>query len=551
MARTKQTARKNIGGPKALPRKSNAGKKASTKAVFVNEVSTSSSNEDVMVITENLDKMKLPELRKILKEYNISESDIQGSGKGGNVLKSDIILAIKDRSSQEHDGKSMTLKSKKKSPPKKKVAAKKSPKKSPAKKKKVSPKKSPPKKKKASPEKVLTIVSSPKGMKVSSVDKLTAVQALEALKTYKQFQGLSDYEVKKKLGVTKVADIRQALRTLMDNPKSPIVALKKVSPKKSPPKKKKASPKKSPLKKKKVSPKKSPLKKKKEKTSLKCADKEYDRSTQFCNTKTGKIGKLTKKGRPHGEEGIKGNIGATYTFNEKYGFVGSEEDVKAHIDHIKKVKNVKEPKKSPPKEKTPPKKSPPKKTSKKKSPPKKSPPKKTKTTKTTKAQKPGTPVKPKTPVKIKRACAAGDMESFDGYDRCDIGEVCNAMTGKCIDDTEQNRTGLSSLMVDGRDIIGDRDTIVKLHKHLGGKISVYKESKEATPKKSTPVRTIKSTKEAKEKKKATPRKSPAKSPKKSPAKPSAKETKKSDGTMVTASREDIYRTFTECLASLK
>jgi hypothetical protein len=534
MARTKQTARKNIKGARAAPRKSNAGKKAAVKLVFIDEVATSSSNEDVMVITENLDKMKLPELRKILKEYNISESDIQGSGKGGNVLKSDIILAIKDHSSREHDGKPMTLKSKKTSPrksPKKKSPPKKKP---------------PPKKNKVSSTKVLTIVSSPKGMKVPSVDKLTAVQALEALKTYKQFQGLTDYQVKKKLGVTKAVDIRQALRTLMDNPGSPVTALKKKdSPKKSPLKKKKASPKNSPPKKK-APPKKSPK-------GLKCADKEYDRSTQFCNTKTGKIGKLTKKGRPHGEEGIKKNIGETYTFNEKYGFVGSEEDVEAHIEHMKKTKagkKVKEVKKLSPPKNTPPKKSPPKK--KKTTPPKKT--KKVKAAEKTKKQKPGTPVKQKTPVKTKRACAAADMESFDGYDRCDIGEVCNVMTGKCIDDTEQNRAGLSSLMVDGRDIIGDRETIEKLHKHLGGKISAYKKTTEATPKATTPPRTIKSTKLAKEKKNATPKKSPAKSPKKSPKKSPSKEqkeTKKSDGTMVTASREDIYRTFTECLASLK
>ena len=572
MARTKQTARKDVKGPKALPRKKPVAKKPVVKVTVVEKVDTSSGDEDVLVITENLTKMKLPELHKILEEYNIDKSDIVGTGASGRVLKSDIILAITDAKAKDHDGKPMKLPKGKKSPPKKAKTP------------------SPPKKKTSPPKKkVLTIVSLPKGAQIPSVDKLTALQTLEALKTYKQFQGLSDYEIKKKLGTgsaqAKVSELRQALRTLMDNPKSPVVPKKKVPPpKKAVPKKKVSPPKKAVPKKKSPSPK---------KKTLKCADKKYDPSEEYCNTETGKVGKLTKKKRPFGEEKLKSSIGNLYTYDEEYGFVGTEEDVEAHIEHMKMIEKSKDKKaptkkaavkKSPPKKTVVVKKSPPKKAVVKKSPPKKKAAKKTpspvKPPKTpSPAKPPKTPVKPakklppKTPVKpakklpqkpvkktpqkpakklpqkptkVKRACAAADMTDLQEYDECTIGEVCNVLTGKCIKDTNENRQGLSSLVIDGRDIIGDRETIEKLHKHLGGEMTIYKEPTPVKTPRKTPVKTP-----VEEPPKRTQKSTKAQKKKEEVVKPTTPEKKKSDGTAVTASREDIYRTFTECLASLK
>ena len=60
------------------------------------------------------------------------------------------------------------------------------------------------------------------------------------------------------------------------------------------------------------------------------------------------------------------------------------------------------------------------------------------------------------------------MTTFDGYDECPKEKVCNVLTRKCVANNAVNRRGQSLLNVGGRIILGDKDTIEKLQKVLGG-----------------------------------------------------------------------------------
>jgi hypothetical protein len=456
-----------------------------------------------MTITENLEKLSLSDLNDIAEKYGIDKKDIQGSGKSGRVLKSDIVLAIRDHEARLHDGKPLKIKTaekKKKTSPKKKSP------------KKTSPKKKSPKKKPS-----ITVVSSPEnGKRIVSVEKLTAVEALVELRKHKKYAKMTDYQIKKSIGgssVAKIADIRQEVRNLMSegkvSPSPKKKSPKKKSPKKKSPKKKspkKKSPKKVTPEKKKKSPKKKPVS-----SSLKCEDRKKCPGC-YCDTHNGKCVSKNKDGKPRGEKSLREEIGDDYVYDEKYGLVGSEADVKAHIKLWKKKHAEK---KVAAGKKTPPKKISPKKTS----PKKKTPPKKT------------------SPVKPRKTCGSSDMKSFDGYSKCEEDEICSVLTGKCVKDAATSRAGQHVLNIDGRSIIGDLETIRKLQKELGGeivkesKISPQKPEKKTSPKKKSPVK--------------------PKSPKKSPEPKKKSPVKKAESAIVAASREDIYRTFTECLAKLK
>lgn len=476
MARTKQTARRSPSSK--LPRKSHAGKVVSK---------TSSKKEEVaesMTITENLEKLSLSDLNDIAEKYNIDKKDMQGSGKSGRVLKSDIVLAIRDHEARSHDGKPLKIKTAEK-------------------KKKTSPKKTSPKKKPS-----ITVVSSPEnGKRIVSVEKLTAVEALAELRKHKKYAKMTDYQIKKSIGgssVAKIADIRQEVRNLMSEGKT---SPKKKSPKKTSPKKK--SPKK-------TSPKKKSPKKKPTSSSLKCEDRKKCPG-RYCDTHNGKCVSKNKDGKPRGEKSLREEIGDNYVYNEKYGLVGSEADVKAHIKLWKKKhaeKKVTTEKKPSPKKKSP-----------KKTSPKKTSPKK------------------KSPVKPRKTCGSSDMKSFDGYSKCEEDEICSVLTGKCVKDTATSRAGQHVLNIDGRSIIGDLETIKKLQKELGGEIVESSKISPQKPKQKTP-------KKLPSPKKKSPVKKP-KSPKKLPEPKKKSPVKKPESATVAASREDIYRTFTECLANLK
>ena len=467
---------------KATPKKGKA-KKAVSKSPSAKKQSRSRVSKKVarptpakvgdapITITENLEKLGLADLNDILEKHRLAKSDIQGTGKSGRVLKSDIILAIKDHEARSHDGKPLKIRT-----AEKKKGVKKSPKKS------------------------IKIVPSPVGAKrIVSVEKLTAVEALEELRKHKKYAKMTDYQIKKSIGgsqVAKIAELRQEVRNLMGD--AGLTAPAKKSPAKKSPKKKSAS-------------------------GLKCEDRKKCPG-KYCDTHNGKCVSKNKDGKPRGEKSLKEEIGEKYTYNEKYGLVGSEDDVKAHIKHWKKIHAEKKKKTS---KKSPVKKTPPKKTPAKKSPAKKSPAKK----------------------KTAKRCASSDMKSFEGYNKCDEDEACDVLTGNCIDNAKITKSGQHILKVDGRTIVGDAETIKKLQKVLGGNMSLLhkKDKKQKTPQ--TPE-------EKKPEKPETPEKpkSPKKTPKKTPEKPKTPEKQKPSkptSAAVGASREDIYRTFSECLKSLK
>jgi hypothetical protein len=84
MARTKQTARKVTRGGKA-PRKNHASKRKDNSTPILFE------------------EMSLDQLKEKQKELGIKDSDINGSGKNGGILKSDRINALEGANNDEND----------------------------------------------------------------------------------------------------------------------------------------------------------------------------------------------------------------------------------------------------------------------------------------------------------------------------------------------------------------------------------------------------------------------------------------------------------------
>jgi hypothetical protein len=121
----------------------------------------------------------------------------------------------------------------------------------------------------------------------------------------------------------------------------------------------------------------------------------------------------------------------------------------------------------------------------------------------------------KKPAKKSAKKPAKRCDDEDGS--CDPGQLCSAISGKCIKDTKTARKDKSELIVDGRVIIGSKKIIEDLQKKLGGIIS------DVTPvKKPSPVKKVK-----KPVKKISPVKDETPSPKKpSPEKKVKKQVKK-------------------------
>lgn len=177
------------------------------------------------------------------------------------------------------------------------------------------------------------------------------------------------------------------------------------------------------------------------------------------------------------------------------------------------------------------------------------------------------------------------MTNIKDYTACDNNNVCNVSTGNCVADIARNKSGKTTLEVDGRVIVGDVDTITKLQAAIGGVMKAVKavrgnKSKKpvnapasARAKKSIEDRIAQFThvgeddevqrlknKLASLKKKTPPKKktpAPIKVPsatppkKKTPTPIKARSaTPLQGGIDVTASREDIRRTFIECLSKL-
>lgn len=286
---------------------------------------------------------------------------------------------------------------------------------------------------------------------------------------------------------------------------------------------------------KKPSPKKSPKKDKKEspnvKNSLNCKNRKSYKG-KYCNTKNGKHIIKNKNGKPRGEKTLKEEFGKDFIINEKYGLVGTQEDVNAHIKYWKKDRES-GPKKASPKKIIP------KKISPKKLSPKKISPKK------------------------KRGCGDKNMKNFEGYAKCDSNKLCNILTGNCVADTNVNKKGKHVLTTkEGRRIIGDLETIKKLQPVLGGNIlseekplkSPPKTFKNSSPKNKSPSPEKTKKHYVKGKRPKTP--SPVKvSPPKTCKSPLSKkggiksttEKPQTGGILVTAEREKIWEEFTKCL----
>ncbi len=188
-----------------------------------------------ITINENLSKMTVDKLKDLIEKFGISEEDIGKSGKNGKSLKQDYITAIEDHQARKSKKESIKV------PSPKLPKNKKSPQKTPSPKKTKLPKKS------------------PTGKRVKSdTDSMTGAQLLEELKTHKEFEGMSDYQIKKVVG-TKVGDLRMAVIAKREQPST-----KTPSPKKKTKKVKTPSP--SPKKKTKKVKTKTPSPKKKTKT---------------------------------------------------------------------------------------------------------------------------------------------------------------------------------------------------------------------------------------------------------------------------------------------
>ena len=371
---------------------------------------------------------------------------------------------------------------------------------------------------------------------------MTAVQAIAELQKFDEYKDLNDYNVKKTVGGGKqatVGQLRQALMVLMANGGNgePIV----ISMRKTPTK----VPKKTPTKP--LPPSLGSL------SGFLCM--KHGCKLGYCNTKTGKCISTIKSGRPRGEKKLMEEFGDDYYVDEKHLLVGTKKDVKGTVEHWRKSKTSKgSPPKAPKKLQSPLKKpSPAKKPKKLPSPPKKPSPVKQKTPKKKTPTK-----KPKVSKVPAKGCGASDMTTFDDYDECPKEKVCNVLTRKCVANNAANRRGNSLLNVGGRIILGDKGTIEKLQKVLGGDIEGGKPS----PKKPSPIKpneeeegdiSIKPSKLNKKPKSPPKNKSPPKdkSPaKEKPKKPSPKKPspiKPVQGVGVSDARAKVWKTFTDCL----
>lgn len=173
-----------------------------------------------ITINENLSKMTIDKLKDLIEKFGISEEEVGKSGKNGKSLKQDYITAIEDHQARKSKKESIKVSSPK--PPKNK-------------------------KNTPSPKKTNSPGKSSRGKRVKSdTDSMTGTQLLEELKTYKEFEGMSDYQIKKVVGA-KVGDLRMAVIAKREQPsaKTPSPSPKKKTKTPSPKKKTKTpSPKK-------------------------------------------------------------------------------------------------------------------------------------------------------------------------------------------------------------------------------------------------------------------------------------------------------------------
>ena len=447
---------------------------------------------------KELEEKKVVELRPICRKLGISTKECNGkkaeiislilkSSKGASPKKSKISTPVKKDKAKGDKSKAPT-KSKTSTKSKTKTAKEEKPKtKSPTKSSKT-PKKSPPKSIKINENlSAMTVVELKARAKSLKVDLPTKGSGANGGVVKSDIiRAIQDFESRK------VGETGRAIKISPVKQKTP----KKASPKKESPKK--SSPKKE-------SPKKS------SKAAKFCAVKgknTCEDDKPICRVTDGKCIKKSKNGEPRGIKTLKKELGDDYYFDEKSGLIGKKEDVLRHLKLQRKASSEpsKEVSKSP-----------------------------VKVDKVEKSKK----VSPK--------CGAASMKGVEGYKKCKDTEVCDIFTGQCEEPTEKLMSGKISLIVDGRTIIGDKATIEKLHKSIGGTISLTgKKEKTKTPKAKKVAIDEKTDLMSIEPPKASPKKPKAKT---SPAKPKPVRTGTSSS-LVMESREKIYETFTKCLSEI-
>lgn len=447
-----------------------------------------------------LEEKKVVELRPICRKLGISTKEC--NGKKAEII-SLILKSSKGASPKKSPKKDKASKSKEDKPKKKSKKTKEDkpkPKKSP---KKTSPVKSKTPSKSASPT---SKKSPPKSIKINeNLSAMTVVELKARAKSLKV--DLPTKGSGANGGVVK-SDIIRAIQDFESRKVGETGRVIKISPvkQKTP---KKASPKKeSP---KKTSPVKLKTPKKSSKAAKFCAVKgknTCEDDKPICRVTDGKCIKKSKNGEPRGIKTLKKELGDDYYFDEKSGLIGKKEDVLRHLKLQRKASSEpsKEVSKSP-----------------------------VKVDKVEKSKK----VSPK--------CGTVSMKGVEGYKKCKDTEVCDIFTGQCEEPTEKLMSGKISLIVDGRTIIGDKATIEKLHKSIGGTVSLTgKKEKTKTPKAKKVVIDEKTDLMSIEPPKASPKKPKAKA---SPAKPKPVRTGTSSSSVM-ESREKIYETFTKCLSEI-
>lgn len=442
-----------------------------------------------------LNKMKVTELRDLIRKNKIS---VTGSGKGGGVLKSDLVTALLDHRSKGSGKTTIAVKSPSKTPtPKKKAASK----------KKASPKKggvpkcNEPQVLNVKTRKCIGMRKFPKEY-VFNV-KYRVVGPEDEVKRIIEEEYNGTYDVK---------DLSTSTGPAKKGRKPK--AAKKTTPKsKTPTPKKKETPEKTPSPKKSKTPTKKRAAPKKTGDYL-CGTKDKKKCKSVCDVATGKCLALTKAGEfgPAAKKFLKEAYPNGYFYNKEFGLLGEESQVKKNLEHwglsrgdiLGELPKLPTPKKATPKKTTP----------------KKATPKKGKKAAAKKGKK-ATTKKVATPKKAKRC------DDKEDYVVCDDNEVCDATSGKCVLGAE----GDTMLVVDDRKFIGDEARLLELQGILGGEIKKAPTKKVATPKKKAPAKAKKGGKKKKAatpKKKETPEKTPSPKKKPSPKKPKTPTPKKKE-----------------------
>ena len=397
----------------------------------------------VLRVTENLDKLTVPQLKERIVAAGIRLKDIKGSGANGNVLKADLVRALIDHEARSQKGKSIALS---------RSSSKRSRGKSidfPSRSKKAHLTFSRPKRllvcdedgHNKCPANHVCHASNGRCLKLTKNGRPFGEAAL--IKGMKNYQYNDRYRL---LGESD--DVNAHVDFWSEGQKSRRAQTQPVKPPQS------------------VRP--ETVKRKSPKRSLTCDENGHNKCPPrfVCRTSDGKCVKKVK-GRPIGESTLRRDID-DYYYDDKYRLVGERDDVNAHIDFWNMTRSKKGivPPSSPEEE-----------ISEEVVAKKKDVAKHFDTWKKLRSMaKAPSPKKPSPPKYKFKKCGSSTMSNLDYYPPCEDNEMCDIASGKCVDgDNIDDRDGQSMLDINGRIIVGDTDTIKRLQKKFGGEIKIIEE----------------------------------------------------------------------------